>query len=116
MEAYENNFPQGVYDNIRSPVDIMDTSMEGINMGTVTHVDTEVIFNKTLCIIGSGEFDLHGLFYYDLEESPTSLLLYDRSMRPACESCNNYLQVEESSRTGETPDLIGLQMFVQYCG
>ena len=33
-----------------------------INLGATTTVDTEVIFNRTLGIIGSGEFDLHDFF------------------------------------------------------
>ena len=118
MEAYENKLPQGVYGKINSPGDTMDTSRKGINMGTATTVDTEVIFNRILGIIGSGEFDLHGLFSHELATIPTSLLLYDGSMRP--DSYKNYLQVEESSRAGENPDLIVLErmleMVVQYYG
>ena len=35
-------------------------------MGTATTVDTEVIFNRSLGSIVSGEFDLHGLFSREL--------------------------------------------------
>ncbi len=55
MEAYENKLPQGFYN--KSYVVTMDTPMKGINMGTVTTVDIEVVFNRTLGIIGSEEFD-----------------------------------------------------------
>ena len=62
MEAYENKFSQGFYNKISSYVVTMDTPMKWINMGEVRTVDIEVVFNRTLTIIGSEEFDLHELF------------------------------------------------------
>ena len=56
MEAYENKLPHGFYDKISSYMVTMDTHMAGINMATVTTVDIEVVFNRTLGIIGSEEF------------------------------------------------------------
>ena len=66
MEPYENKFLQGGYDKISSPDATIDTPRKGINMGTATTIDTEVIFNKTLVIIDSGQLDLHGLFSHEL--------------------------------------------------
>ena len=83
MEAYQNKLPQGIYDKVSNPAETMDTPMKWINMGTATTVDTEVIFNRTLGIIGSGEFDLHGLFSRELTPIPKPLLLDDGRMRPA---------------------------------
>ena len=74
-------------------------------MGTASPVDTEVIFNETLGIIVSGEFDLHGMFSRELAPIPTSLLICDQPLQN--ENSKNYLQVEESSQTDETPDWIG---------
>ena len=110
MEAYENKLPQGFYDKISSPVVTMATSRKGISVGAATTVDTEVIFNRTLGIIGSGEFDLNDLFSHELAPIPTALFLDDGSMRPASSKSKlkNYLQVEESSCTGGKPDLIVL--------
>ena len=51
----------------------MDTTGKRINLEATTTVDTEVIFNRTLGIIGSGEFDLHDLFSHELAPIPTSL-------------------------------------------
>ena len=56
------------------------THGRGINTGSVTTVDTEVIFNIALGINGSEEFDLHGLFSHELATIPTSLFLDDGSM------------------------------------
>ncbi len=42
--------------------------------------DIEVVFNRTLSIIGSEEFDLHHLFSHELAPIPTSLFLDDGSM------------------------------------
>ena len=83
MEAYANKLVRGVYEKINSPFDITDTPMKLINTGTGTTVDTEVILNRTLGIIGSGEFDLHGVFSYELAPIPKTLLLDDGRMRPA---------------------------------
>ena len=47
------------YKKISSYVVIRDAPMKGINTGAVTNVDIEVVFNTTLGIIGSEEFDLH---------------------------------------------------------
>ena len=52
MEGYENKLPQGFYNKISSYVIIRDTPMKGINTGAVTTVDIEVVFNRTLGIIG----------------------------------------------------------------
>ena len=49
-------------------------------MGAVGTVDIEVVFNRTLSIIGSEEFDLHHLFSHELAPIPTSLFLDDGSM------------------------------------
>ena len=75
MEAYENKLPQGFYNKISSYVVTMDTPMKGINMGAVTTVDIQVVFNRTLGIIGSAEFDVHDLFFDELAPIPTSLFL-----------------------------------------
>ena len=79
-EAYENKFPQGFYNKISSHVVIMDTPMKRINTGAVITVDIYVIFNRTLGIIGSDEFDLPDLFYHELAPIPTSLFIDDGSM------------------------------------
>ena len=52
MEAYENKITQGFYNKISSYVITMDTPMKGIDMGTVRTVGIEVVFNRTLGIIG----------------------------------------------------------------
>ena len=57
MEAYENKLPQGFYNKISRYVVTIDTPMKGINLGAVTTVDIEVVFNRTLGIIGLEEFD-----------------------------------------------------------
>ena len=77
------NYRQGVYDKVSSPVNTIDTHRKGINTGTATTVDTEVIFNRTLGMIVSGKFHLHGLFSDELTPIPTLLFLDDGSMRPA---------------------------------
>ena len=96
MEAYENKLPQGFYNKIGSCVVTMDTSMKGINMGAVTTVDIEVVFNRTLGIIGSEEFDLDDLFFHELALIPTSLFLDDGSMLSASSNnkLNHYLQLK----------------------
>ncbi len=80
MEAYENKLPQGFYNKISSYVVTMDTPMKGINMRAVTTVDIEVVFNRTLSIMSSEEFDLHDLFSHELTLIQTSLFLDDGSM------------------------------------
>ena len=80
MEGYENKLSHGFYYNISSYVVIWDAPMKGINTGAVTTVDIEVIFNRTLGIICSEEFDLHDLFSHELAPIPTSLFLDDGSM------------------------------------
>ena len=80
MEAYENNLPQGLYNKISSYVVTMGTSMKGENMGAIRTVDIEVVFNRTLSIIGSEEFDLDDLCSDELAPIPTSLFLDDSSM------------------------------------
>ena len=54
--------------------------MKGINTGAVTTVDIEVIFNRTLGIIGSEQFDLHDLFSHELAPIRISLFLDDGSI------------------------------------
>ena len=49
-------------------------------MGAVRNVDIEVVFNRTLGIIGSEEFDQHHLFSHELAPIPTSLSLDDGRM------------------------------------
>ena len=80
MEAYENKLPHGFYNKISSYWVTVDTPLKGINMGAVTTVDIEVVFNRTLGIIGLEEFDLHHLCSHELAPIPTSLLLDDGSM------------------------------------
>ena len=63
-----------------SYVVIRDAPMKGINTGAVTTVDVEVVFNRTLGIIGSEEFDLIYLFSHELTPIPTSLFLEYGSM------------------------------------
>ena len=81
MEGYENKLPQVFfYNKISSYVISRDPPMKGINTGAVTTVDIEVVFNRTLGIIDSEEFDLHDLFSHELATIPTSLFLYDGRM------------------------------------
>ncbi len=47
MAAYENKLPQGFYNKISSYVFTIDTPMKRINLGAVTTVDIEVVFNIT---------------------------------------------------------------------
>ena len=58
----------------------LETPVKGINTGGFTTVDIEVVFNRTLGIIGSEEFDLHDLFSHELSSIPTLLFLDDGSM------------------------------------
>ena len=74
LEAYENKLPQGFYNKISSYVVTMYTPMEGINTGTITTVDTGVIFNTTLGLIGTEEFDLHDLFSHEVAPILTSVI------------------------------------------
>ena len=83
MEAYENKLPQAFCDAISSYVVTMGIPMKWINTGVVTAVDIEVVFNRTLGIIGIEEFDLHDLFSYELAPIATSLFLDDGSMMSA---------------------------------
>ena len=80
MEDYENKLPQGFYNKISSNVVIRDAHMKGINTGAVTTVDIEVVYNRTLGIIGSEEVGLHDLFSHELAPIPTSLFLDGGSM------------------------------------
>ena len=73
MQGYENKLPRGLYDTISSPLVTMATSRKESKLGQTSTVNTEVIFNRTLGIIGSGEFDLRNLFSHELEPSPTTL-------------------------------------------
>ena len=110
MQAYESQLPQGFHDKISNPVVTMATTRKSTQLGATKTFDTEVIFNRTLGVIGSGEFDLHDLFSHELGPIPTSLFLDDGSMRPASSKSKlkNSLQVEESSRTMVIPDLVVL--------
>ena len=80
MGDNENKLPQGFYNKICSYVVTMDTPMKGINMGAVRTVDIEVVFNRTLSIICSEEFDLHQLFSHELAPILISLFLDDGSI------------------------------------
>ena len=80
MLSYENKLPQGFYNKISSPVVTMDTTRKRINLGATTSIDAEIIFNRTLGIIGSGECGLHDLFSHELAPIPTSLFLDDGSI------------------------------------
>ena len=80
MLSYENKVPQGFYNKISSPVVTMDTTRKRINLGATTSIDAEIIFNRTLGIIGSGECGLHDLFSHELAPIPTSLFLDDGSI------------------------------------
>ena len=74
-------------------------------------MNTEVIFNRTLGIIGLGEFDLHNLFSQELAPISTSLFLDDGTMRPASSKSKQkaFLQVEQSSRNKlQRPNLLVL--------
>ena len=84
MAAYDNKLPQGFCNKISSYVVTIDTPMKGINLGAVTTVDIEVVFNRTVGIIDSDEFDLHDLFSRELAPIPTSLFLDDDSVLSAC--------------------------------
>ena len=83
IEGYANKLPQGFYNIISSYVVISDAPVKGINTGAVITVDIEVVFNRTLGIIGSEEFDLHDLFSHELAPIPTSLFLDDGHMLSA---------------------------------
>ena len=78
MGGYENKLRQGFCNKISSYVVNRDAHMRGINTGVVTTADFEVVFNRTLGIIGSEEFDLHDLFSHELAPIPT-LLQHDIS-------------------------------------
>ena len=80
MAGYETKLFQGFYNKISSYVVTMDTPMKGNNLGAVTTVDIEVVFNRTLGIIGSEEFGLHELFSHELAPIQASLFLDDGSM------------------------------------
>ena len=96
MEGYENKLPQVFfYDKISSYVISRDTPMKGINTGASTTLDIEVVFNRTLGIIGSEEFDLHDLFSHELARIPTSLFFEDGSMISASSNITfDYLQLK----------------------
>ena len=79
-----------------------------INTGVVTTVYNVVIFNITLGINGSEEFDLHGLFSHELATIPTSLFLDDGSMISVSSKSKPNNDLEDPSRTGEIPDWIVL--------
>ena len=69
--------------------------MTGINTGAGTTLDIEVVFNRTLGIIGSEEFDLHDLFSHELAPIPTSLFFEDGSMISASSNITfDYLQLK----------------------
>ena len=68
------------FNKVSSYVVIRGAPMKGINTGAVTTVDIDVVFNRTLGIIGSEEFDLHDLFSHELAPIPTSLFLDDGGM------------------------------------
>ena len=74
MEAYEKKLPQGFYIKISTYV----VTLKRIN--TCASVDIEVVFYRTLCIIGSEEFVLHDLFSHELGLIPKSLFLDDSNM------------------------------------
>ena len=80
LEAYENKLPQGFYNKISSYVVIMYTPMKKFITGAITTVDTDVILNRTLDIIGSEEFDLQALFSHELAPIRPSVFLEDGSM------------------------------------
>ena len=88
MEACENKLPQAFCDKISSYVVTLGTPIKWINTGVVTTVDIEVVFNRTLGIIGSEEFDLHDVFSYELAPIPTSLFLDDGSLISASSNCD----------------------------
>lgn len=111
MQAYEDKLPQGFHEKISSPLKTMGATRKQVKLGITTTFDTEVIFNRTLAIIGSGgEVDLHDLFSHELAPIPTSLFLDDGNMRPASSKSKlkNFLEVQQSSRTMRNPDLVVL--------
>jgi len=81
MQSYENILPQGFHDKIKSSVVNMATARKCTALGATTAFDTELIFNRTLGIMGSGEFDLQDLFTHELSPIPTPLFLDDGSMQ-----------------------------------
>ena len=83
MHCYENELPRGFYDTISSPLVTMTTSRKKRKLGPTSTVNTEVIFNGTPGIIGSGKFDLQNVFSHELTQILTSLFLDDDIMRPA---------------------------------
>ena len=66
----KTNSSQDFCNTISCYVVTMDTPMKWINTGAVTTVDTEVIFNRTLGIIGSEEFDLHHYLSHEMAPIP----------------------------------------------
>jgi len=86
----------------------MATARKHTALGATTTFDTEVIFNRTLGIMGSGEFDLQDLFKHELSPIPTSLFLDDGSMRPATakSKLKSFFGVHHSSRSLCKPDLV----------
>ena len=67
MEAYENKLPQGFYNKISSYGVTMVHPWKGLTWEqSELLTDIEVVFNRTLSIIGSEEFDLHHLFSHEL--------------------------------------------------
>ena len=88
-------------------------------LGQTSTVNTVVIFNRTLGILGSGEFDLQNLFSHELAPIPTSLFLDDGRMRPASSKSklSVFFHVEKSSRNKlQKPDLVVLWTIMQYFG
>lgn len=72
--------------------------------------DTEVIFNRTLGILNTMDFNLRELFHYELSQIPTALFTDDGSLRPATSKSNlkKSLEVEQSGRTTPDPQVIVL--------
>ena len=84
MQAYENKLPQGFYNRIGSHVSPWIQPGNGL-----TWEQPQLLTQKLY---------LHDLFSHELAPIPTS----------SKTKLNNYLQVEESYRTVERPDLIVL--------
>lgn len=107
LQAFENGLPDGFHNAISSSVVTMATTRKRTPLGCATTFDTEVIFNRTLGILGTGEVDMPALFSHELAPIPTSLFVEDGGMRPASSKSKlmNCLEVQQSYRNVPQPKL-----------
>ena len=82
MVAYEDKLPEGFYSTISCPVTTMATKRKQIKLqeGGGATFDTEVIFNRTLGLIDTMDFNLRELFDYELSQIPTALFTDEGSL------------------------------------